>query len=72
MNWIEIDKILYNIIERHNNTADIYTEAEKHFNWSRSQSKAAIDPILNRMEWKPHDQPSATQDTVPKGKKKSP
>ena len=40
MNWIEIDKILYNIIARHDNTEDMLLEAEKQFKWNRSQSKA--------------------------------
>ena len=48
MNWIEIDKILYNIIARHDNTEDMFKEAEKQFKWNRSQSEAAIKPLLNR------------------------
>jgi hypothetical protein len=48
MNWIEIDKILHNIINRHDNLEDAYQEAEKQFKWNRSQSKAAIDPLLKR------------------------
>lgn len=48
MNWIEIDKILYNIIARHDNTEDMLREAEKQFKWNRSQSEAAIKPLLNR------------------------
>ena len=48
MNWIEIDKILYKIIARHDNTEDMLLEAEKQFKWDRSQSEAAIKPLLNR------------------------
>jgi hypothetical protein len=48
MNWIEIDKILYKIIARHDNTEDMLLEAEKQFKWNRSQSEAAIKPLLNR------------------------
>lgn len=48
MNWIEIDKILYRIIERHDTVEDIYREAEKQFKWDRNQAKAAIDPLLKR------------------------
>lgn len=48
MNWIEIDKILHNIINRHDSIEDVYVEAEKQFRWNRSQSKAAIDPLLKR------------------------
>jgi hypothetical protein len=48
MNWIEIDKILYNIIARHDNTEDMLKEAEKQFKWNRSQSEAAIKPLLKR------------------------
>ena len=48
MNWIDIDKMLYKMIDRHHNIADVYTEAEKQFKWDRSQSKDAIDPLVKR------------------------
>jgi predicted transcriptional regulator YdeE len=48
MNWIEIDKILYCMIERHNTVEDVYKEAEKQFKWDRSQSRAAVDPLIKR------------------------
>jgi hypothetical protein len=52
MNWIEIDKMLYAMISRHTALDDIYIEAETQFTWSRSQSMAAIDPLLKRLDWK--------------------
>lgn len=59
MNWIEIDKILYNIIARHDDTEDMLKEAEKQFKWNRSQSEAAIKPLLKRntFETKIEEQP---------------
>jgi hypothetical protein len=48
LNWIEIDKILCNILERHDSVEDAYAEAEKQFKWNRTQSKSAIDPLLKR------------------------
>jgi len=48
MNWIEIDKILVGIAERHDNTEDMFAEVEKQFKWTRSQSEAAINPLLKR------------------------
>jgi len=48
MNWIEIDKILLNIINRHDTVEAVYEEAEKQFKWNRVQSKSAIDPLLKR------------------------
>jgi hypothetical protein len=48
MNWIEIDHILYNIIARHDNTEDMLKEAERQFKWNRSQSEAAVLPLLKR------------------------
>jgi hypothetical protein len=48
MNWIEIDKILYRIINKHDTIEDVYKEAEKQFKWDRSQAKAAIDPLIKR------------------------
>lgn len=48
MNWIEIDKILYRIIERHTDISDAYTEAQKQFKWDLGQAKSAIDPLVKR------------------------
>jgi len=48
MNWIEIDRILYGIITRHDVVEDMLVEAERQFKWNRSQSEAAIKPLLNR------------------------
>ena len=48
MNWIEIDKILYKIIARHDVVEDMLVEAEKQFKWNRSQSEAALLPLLKR------------------------
>jgi hypothetical protein len=48
MNWIDIDKMLYKMIDRHDNIVDVYAEAEKQFKWDRSQSTAAIDPLVKR------------------------
>lgn len=49
MNWIEIDKLLYRIIERHSNNESMYAEAQKTFKWDLTQAKDAIDPLLKRM-----------------------
>ena len=48
MNWLEIDKILYGIIARHDAVEDMLVEAEKQFKWNRSQSEAALLPLLAR------------------------
>ena len=48
MNWIEIDKMLYGIINRHDAVEDMYKEAMTQFKWKRSQAEAAIKPLLNR------------------------
>lgn len=48
MNWIEIDQMLYRMIERHSTAEDVYKEAEKQFKWDRSQARAAVDPLIKR------------------------
>ncbi len=48
MNWIEIDKILYGIINRHDAVEDMYKEAMTQFKWKRSQAEIAIKPLLKR------------------------
>lgn len=59
MNWIEIDKILYKMIERHDTVDAIYAEAQKTFKWDSSQARTAIDPLLKRHgTLKPVDQPA--------------
>ena len=48
MNWLEIDKILYGIIARHDAIEDMIDEAKKQFKWKQSQAEAAIKPLLKR------------------------
>ena len=48
MNWIEIDKILYRMIERHETQEGVIEEARKQFKWSQSQAEAAVKPLLKR------------------------
>lgn len=52
MNWIEIDKILYNIISRHDTVEGMLAEAKKQFKWTDSQAEAAVKPLLNRNTFK--------------------
>lgn len=48
MNWLEIDRILYGIIDRHDAVEDMYKEAKIQFKWNQSQAEAAIKPLLKR------------------------
>jgi hypothetical protein len=48
MNWIEIDKILYNIIARHDTVEGMLSEARKQFKWTQDQAEAAVLPLLKR------------------------
>ena len=58
MNWIEIDRILYRIIGRHDTVDAIYSEAQKTFKWDIEQARTAIDPLLKRHgTLKPVEQP---------------
>ena len=46
MNWLEIDKILYGIIARHDAVEDMLKEAKTQFKWNDSQANAALLPLL--------------------------
>ena len=48
MNWLEIDKILYGIIARHDAVEDMLKEARTQFKWTDSQAQAAVKPLLKR------------------------
>jgi hypothetical protein len=48
MNWIEIDRILYGIIARHDAVEDMLAEAKKQFKWTQDQAEAAVLPLLKR------------------------
>ena len=48
MNWIEIDKMLYGIIARHDAVEDMLKEAKTQFKWNDSQAEAALKPLLKR------------------------
>ena len=68
MNWLEIDKILYGIINRHDVVEDMYKEAKIQFKWNQSQAEAAIKPLLKRnTNTKNTEKPART--TKKKGKK---
>ncbi len=48
MNWMEIDRILYKMIEQHHTPEAVYTEACKTFKWDLKQARDAVDPLLKR------------------------
>lgn len=48
MNWLEIDKMLYGIIARHDAVEDMLKEARTQFKWTDSQAQAAVKPLLKR------------------------
>jgi len=48
MNWLEIDKMLYGIIARHDRVEGMLDEAKKQFKWNDSQAEAAVLPLLKR------------------------
>jgi len=48
VNWLEIDKILYGIIARHDAIEDMLKEARTQFKWTDSQAQAAVKPLLKR------------------------
>lgn len=50
MNWIEIDKILYNIIRRHDDYDSMIKEARTQFKWSQGQAESALRPLINRVD----------------------
>ena len=55
MNWIQIDKMLYGIIARHDTVEDMLKEAKTQFKWNDSQAESALYPLLQRntIETKP-------------------
>ena len=48
MNWIEIDKMLYGIIARHDAVEDMLKEAKTQFKWNDRQAETALLPLLKR------------------------
>jgi hypothetical protein len=48
LNWIEIDKILYGIIARHDAVEDMLKEAKTQFKWNDRQAETALLPLLKR------------------------
>lgn len=65
MNWLEIDKILYGIIERHDSQDGVIDEVRKHFKWTQSQAEAAVIPLLKR-----HTNLESNQETPKKQSKR--
>ncbi len=52
MNWIEIDKMLRGIIERHDAVEDMLKEAKTQFKWNDKQAETALLPLLKRNKYK--------------------
>ena len=50
MNWLEIDKILYSIIARHDAVEDMLKEAKIQFKWTDRQAETALLPLLTRKQ----------------------
>jgi hypothetical protein len=48
VNWLEIDKILYGIINRHDVVEDMLKEAKTQFKWNDRQAETALLPLLKR------------------------
>lgn len=46
MNWIQIDEILYGMINRHDTVEGVLKEAKVQFKWNDSQANAAVIPLL--------------------------
>ena len=63
MNWLEIDKMLYGIIARHDAVEDMLKEAKTQFKWNDSQATAALIPLLER---------NTTNNNIAEPAKKSP
>jgi len=48
LNWLEIDKMLYGIIARHDAVEDMLKEAKTQFKWNDRQAETAVLPLLKR------------------------
>jgi len=48
VNWLEIDKMLYGIIARHDAVEDMLKEAKTQFKWNDRQAETALLPLLKR------------------------
>ena len=48
MNWLEIDKFLYGLINAAKSEEQLYADAMKKFSWNKSQAEAAIKPLQSR------------------------
>jgi len=50
VNWIEIDKILFDLYDKHyaKSADDFYKAVMKRFNWDEKQSKTNTDLIIKQ------------------------
>ena len=51
MNWIQIDKIILNLLDAHTDRKKLYADVKKQFKWNDSQTKVAVDPLIERSNW---------------------
>ena len=51
MNWIQIDKIILNLLNAHKDKENLYADVKKQFKWNDSQTKVAVEPLITRTNW---------------------
>ena len=54
MNWIEIDKNLNNMIKLYRDREKLYADVQLKYRWSKSQTQAALDPLIFRIDYAPN------------------
>jgi len=48
MNWIEIDKMIRDLLQAGNEPESVMADMKKQFNWTQSQAEHAVKPLIAR------------------------
>lgn len=67
MNWIEIDKMIVQLLSSGNPKDKVKADLKKMFKWNDVQADSAVDPIAKRMP-----EPVLQESNKPKSKPRKP
>lgn len=67
MNWIQIDRLIIQLLSSGNSKDKVKTDLKKMFKWNDVQADCAVDPIAKRMP-----QPVLQESNEPETKKRKP
>jgi hypothetical protein len=49
MNWLQIDKMIIDLLQAGNDPEVVMNDMKKQFKWTQAQAESAVKPLVSRM-----------------------